>query len=1210
MIYKIEKRLNDTWYKHTTFVMSLSTTYQKKTDREHILDAPDTYIGSIEPDKMKEWIIQENTDETEENGSKDDDTASVVSNKSMKSIKERRNQFKMTNREFTWVPGLYKCFDEGIVNARDHQVRMEQKAKTDSSIKTVSYIHINVDRKTGLITMTNDGNGIDIAKHPEHNLWIPEMIFGHLRTSTNYNKDEKKIVGGKNGFGFKLVLIYSKWGYVETVDHTRGLKYKQEFKENLTELCKPKITKVKSQKPYTKISFLPDYARFGMDTLTTDMFQLFKKRTIDIGAVTDKKVKVKFNGELVPVNSFEQYIDLYVGAKGETKRIYERSNDRWEYAVCMSPLDEFTQVSFVNGISTTRGGKHIDYILNQITRKLVAYIESKKKVKVKPTSIKDQLMLFVNCVIENPAFDSQTKDYLNTNASKFGSTVSVSDKFIEKVAKLGVMDNAMSITAVKENSAVAKKTDGKKTRVVKGIPKLNDANNAGTSKSMKCTLVLCEGDSAKAGVVSGLSREDRNYIGVYPLKGKLLNVRGMSPADISKNTEIHDIKKILGLETGKAYSSRDEMKQSLRYGKIMVLTDADSDGHHIKGLTINLFHSHWTELSKLNDFLCFMNTPILKARKSKKELFFYNQDQYDQWKQNNDTRGWSIKYYKGLGTSTAKEFKEYFGNKKIVNFEYQGDSCDDSIDLAFNKKRADDRKKWLGGYNKTTVLNTDDTHISYQDFIHKELIHFSKYDTERSIPNMMDGLKTSQRKILYSAFKRKLTKEIKVAQFGGYISEHSGYHHGEQSLMKAIVGMAQEFVGSNNLNLLLPNGQFGTRLTGGNDSASERYIFTQLNPITKVVFPESDLPVLNYLDDDGTLVEPEFYAPILPMILVNGATGIGTGFSTNVMCYDPLEITAYIKERLEHPDTTDTEISYKDEYEVLVPYFEGFKGKVEQVASDKYMIHGVFTVSGKDKIRITELPIGTWTDNYKQFLETLMVGGMTAYNRAIGRKNQRKKKDEKEIPVLKEYKDLSTDVEVELTLTFMPGLLEPLIEKNVLESFLKLCTTQKTSNIYLFNEQQQITKFDTPNQVIDCFMPTRLDMYHRRKAYQVKELERQVLLLTNKARFIEEQCLPIDDENVLVLQRKTISKVNEILEQRGYSKIEGDYKYLTSMPMSSVMEENRQKLLNEKGEKETILENLKKKTVREMWMEELDAFEHQWETYQKERQMRLFGRKK
>ena len=389
----------------------------------------------------------------------------------------------------------------------------------------MSYIHVSIS-DDGVITIRNDGNGIDVEKHPEHNLWIPEMIFGHLRTSTNYDKSEQKIVGGKNGFGFKLVLIWSEWGTIETVDHVRGKKYKQTFKDNLNIIEPPKITSCKV-KPYTEVVFKPDYKRLGIDGLSKDMLELFRRRVYDITAVTDKKIKVKYNGENIATNSFQQYVDLYIGSVGETKRIYECANERWEYAVCMAPSEEFTQVSFVNGIYTGKGGKHVDYLLNQLVRKLTSYIKKKKKVDVKSSTIKEQLMLFVRCDINNPCFDSQTKDYMNTPSSSFGSSCDISEKFIDKVAKMGVMDNACALTEVKDNKA-AKKTDGCKTKSIRGIPKLIDANHAGTAKSNDCTIIFCEGDSAKAGIVSGLSTEDRNTIGVYPMRGKLFNVRGES----------------------------------------------------------------------------------------------------------------------------------------------------------------------------------------------------------------------------------------------------------------------------------------------------------------------------------------------------------------------------------------------------------------------------------------------------------------------------------------------------------------------------------------------------------------------------------------------------------------------------------------------------------------------------------------------------------
>ena len=1131
----------------------LAENYQKKTDREHILDAPDTYIGLVEQDITEGYTYEDDN---------------------------------LVWKSFNWVPGLYKLFDEGIVNCRDHFIRLkEKKRKKEKNIIPVTRIEINVDKETGVISMLNDGNGIDIVKHPEHKLWIPEMIFGHLRTSTNYKKTEKKIVGGKNGFGFKLVLIYSDWGTIETIDHIRGKKYTQRFEDNLSVIKKPTITTCKN-KPYTQVTFKPDYSRFGLDGLTDDMYNLLKKRTYDIAAVTGRDVKVKFNGELLNIKCFENYVDSFIGKKGETKRIYETPHNRWEYVVCLTPFDEFRQVSYVNGIATSKGGKHVDYILNQIVKKLTIYIENKKKVKVKSASIKEQLMIFVNCVIENPSFDSQTKDYMNIPVSKFGSKCEVSNVFIDKLAKMGVMDAALSSTQLKEMHG-AKKTDGRKTKSVRGVPKLIDANWAGGTKSRQCTLILCEGDSAKAGIVSGLSKEDRNIYGVFPLKGKLLNTKDTLITKINNNEEITNIKRVMGLEANKKYIE-DDVKKKLRYGSIMIMTDQDLDGSHIKGLCINLFQDRWNELIKIKDFLGFMNTPILKARKGKKEIQFYNEAEYEEWKKkNNNGKGWKIKYYKGLGTSTSKEFKEYFANKKIIKFECS-EKCDDSIDKVFNKRRADDRKAWLENYDKSVVLDTNQPRISYEDFIDKEMIHFSKYDNERSIPNMMDGLKTSLRKILFAAFKRNLVNEIKVAQFAGYVSEHSGYHHGEMSLNKGIVGMAQEFVGSNNINHLLPKGQFGTRLMGGKDSASERYIFTNLNPLTKHIFHPDDLAILNYLDDDGTLVEPEFYLPIIPMSVINGGKGIGTGFSYEGLSYNPKDVISYLKSTLKG-ETPKID---------FIPYYQGFKGTVKRIEPRKYLVKGLWKIQDFRTIRITELPIGTWTVDYKNYLESLM--------------ETNDKKGKKGVPLIKEIVDLSTDATVDIMVKFHSNEMQKLITQksdygcNKLEKKLKLYTTKSETNMYLFDKNQRLKKYDTVYSIINEYFIERFNGYKLRKEHLINQLSRVVMLLSNKARFIEEQC-----NDTIDLRRKKKDVVIELLKSRNYDVIDSDkeYKYLREMKLSMVEEENITKLRKEHDEKMKELEVLKKTSEKKMWYNDLKRFEKAYDDYLFNREDRVFGKK-
>lgn len=1114
---------------------------QQKTDKQHILDNPDTYIGSVEIIDSCDWVI-------------DNETNTIV------------------KKNIQYIPGLFKLFDEGIVNCRDHVIRMNTRV-ADKAEHALPVTHIDIDvEPDGTITMTNDGNGIDVVQ--KDGIWIPELVFGHLRTSTNYNKDEKKIVGGKNGFGFKLVLIWSTYGRVETVDHIRGLKYVQEYKQNLNEICNPSITKCK-HKPYTKITFKPDYERLGIHGLDDDMLALLKKRAYDISAITDKNIKVKYNGQLIPIKHFEQYINMYIGDKSENVRVYEQNGERWEYAVAISQ-NGFKQVSFVNGIYTSKGGKHVEYITNQICKKLSDYILKKKKVQVTVTNIQSNIMLFLRCDIENPSFDSQTKDYMNTPSKKFGSKCEVSDKFIDKLFKTNIINAVLYLNEYKDTQA-AKKTDGSKSKSVRGIHKLTDANFAGTQQSSECILILCEGDSAKAGILSGLSSQDRNIVGVYPLKGKLLNVRGETIKSISNNKEITEIKQILGLVSGKTYSNIDDVNSQLRYGKVLFMTDQDLDGSHIKGLCINLFACEWPSLIQIPGFIGFMNTPILKAKKGKEELNFYNNGEYEQWKETNDVHHWDIKYYKGLGTSTGTEFKEYFKHKKIVEFEFTGTASDDSIDMVFNKKRPNDRKEWLTVYDRNAYLDTGKKTIPYEDFINRELIHFSKYDCDRNIPNLMDGLKTSQRKIMFAAFKRNLTSEIKVAQFSGYISEHSCYHHGEASLNSTIVGMAQNFVGSNNINLLVPSGQFGTRLLGGKDSASERYIFTRLNKITKFIYQSQDSPILAYLNDEGVSVEPLYYAPIIPMILVNGSKGVGTGFSTDIHCYNPLHIIDYLQHKLKG---TESNIEF-------LPYYEGFHGSVTKINDDKFLIRGKYEKINDDKIRVTELPVGYWTEDFKQLIEYWCNPG--------------EDKDKNKIqPIIKDYQELWTDANVLCEITFVKDKLQQLENApgeygcNGLEKLLKLYTTNTSTNMHLFDSHDVLQKYDTVHDIIDAYYEVRLQLYQTRKEHIISQLEEELVFLTNKVKYIKELL-----DGTIDLRKKTKEQVAELLQSKGYFiNAEPEYKYLVKMPMDSVTEENVQRLQKEHDHKVIYLENAKSTTTNQLWLNELEQLAQEYLDYQ------------
>jgi DNA topoisomerase-2 len=711
----------------TSTIDSVDSKYKKHELRSHIYNRPAMYIGTIEPNTIDTYIVD--------------------------------NSNKIIKKQITYIPGLFKIFDEALVNAIDHVTRTRndfKSGKIDTCL--VKNIKVHINKATGVIDIYNDGNGIEVVKHGEYNLWIPELIFGELLTSSNYNDDEIRTVGGVNGLGIKLTNIFSKEFTIETIDHTRKKIYKQVFKDNLTIKGTADI-KSCQKKPYTKISFLPDYEKFGLKEMTDDIYDLFKRRVYDVSACTDASVNVYLNDDKIPVKDFEKYADLFLDTKNIQPRFYESPNERWEIIVALNTTGNLEQMSFVNGINTIRGGRHIDYITNAITKKMTEMALTKKKKTIRPQLIRDNLFIFVKCIIENPSFDSQSKETLTSQYNKFGSKCDLSDKFYEKLYKSGIIEIALSASEIDEKKKLTK-TDGKKiSKII--VPKLDDANMAGTKDSHKCTLILTEGDSAKSTAIAGLSVIGRDHYGVFPLRGKIMNVKDVTYQKISDNAEITALKKILGLEQNKDYTDNIG---SLRYGSILIMTDQDHDGSHIKGLLFNVFETLWGSLYKYDGFMTSLLTPIIKATHStsKEVISFYNMSDYEKWMESGINKGhWKIKYYKGLGTSTDEEAKEYFKNMKKITYKHT-EKSNEYINLAFNKKRADDRKEWLSKYDKNDVLDYKEEIVTYESFINKDLIHFSNRNLERSIPNIMDGLKESTRKILYACFKRKLyTNEIK-----------------------------------------------------------------------------------------------------------------------------------------------------------------------------------------------------------------------------------------------------------------------------------------------------------------------------------------------------------------------------------------------------------------------------------------------------------------
>lgn len=1151
--------------------------YKKHELRDHIYELPDTYIGSVEPAQIETYLYDP----------KDE---------------------KMEKTTITYIPGLYKIFDEIAVNSLDHIMRLkDEEAKGKEDVRHVKNIKFTVNKETGWVEIFNDGDGIDVEMHPEHNVWIPNLVFGFLLTSANYDKDQEKLWGGKNGYGGKLTNIFSKEFIVETVDHRRRKIFTQRFYDNMTQSDKP-IVKACAKAPYTKISFLPDYERFGLKNLSDDMYRLFMKRAVDACASSAAHVSVHFNGEPLKIKNFEKYADLYIGDKKTHPRAYEVVNDRWEVLATYSDTAQFEQVSFVNGINTLRGGKHIEYVSGQIAKKMGEMITSKMKKDVKPQHIRDNLFLFVKCLVVNPSFDTQTKESLTTPASKFGSRCELSENFMKTLYKSGIVDKAVSLTDFHQDKKLTK-TDGKKKNRI-FVSKLNDANKAGTRESEKCTLILTEGDSAASMAISGLSVVGRDYYGVFPLKGKVLNVKDQTQKKIAENEEITNFKQILGLKQGQKYDDISD----LRYGKIMLLTDADHDGAHIKGLMFNVFQSMWHSLFERDNFLISMLTPIIKVGNLSlgQSIKFYSITDFENWQKRQESqpgglRGWTIKYYKGLGTSSETEAKEYFREFKVINYKYTGETSDEKMDLAFNKKRADDRKDVLMQYDRNNILDYTEKQVTYEDFVSKELIHYHNRDLERSINHMCDGLKESTRKIWFACKKRRLyTKELKVAQLSAYVAEHSAYHHGEVSLQKAIVGMAQDFVGANNIPLLVPNGQFGTRLQGGEDHASARYIFTLVSQLARKIFREEDDPILEYLEDDGQMVEPTFYIPIIPMILVNGGMGIGTGFSTNVPCHNPSDVVAQCSAIVEAIATVGHSDNYlarvneaidKVKLSKLTPWYLGFRGTITPMKENTYASHGIYQWIDANTLEITELPIGTWTEDYKEFLTSMITNGSN---------------------VLKDFESHYTAKNVKFVLTMYPNSRAAL--EKVLESEFKLVSSKNLSlnNIHLYSEAGAVRNYKTTEDVLKNWAKVRIEKYVERKKHQLAQLEKDHMMIAAKVRFIHEFI-----DGTIKLINKTKKDVYAQLKAGKYPvfkeapkpvvagdaddeasdtdtevvEVAGEYDYLTRMSINTLTLEEKKKLEKEEHDIRMKIEALRAKGEHQIWADELQEFVQLWNEY-------------
>lgn len=1569
---------------------SVADQYQALSDIEHILLRPGMYIGSCELIEHETFIADI-----------DSETPRII------------------KKKIQYSAGLERIYEEILLNAFDHTVRDQ----------TCNEIHVNIDQASGAITVVNNGNGIPVVMKEELGCYIPEMLFGRLRSGSNFDESQERLTGGQNGLGGTLCVLFSKHFELETVDSERKKHYIQTWSDNMSNKTEP-VIKGTRKKPFTRIMFTPDLKFFNIEELSNDIVMLMKKRLIDIGYASHASVKTYYNGKLISIKKPEDYMKLYDHPEGE-KFIVDDTCERWSVGVILSH-DGFQHASFVNGIHTSIGGSHVDHVANQVAKEIIDKLKT-KKIEVKPSDIKNKMFVFVKSAIVNPVFDSQSKECLKMAKTKFGSEFIMSDAFRKKLHTSSIL-KSMTMVSDSKKLKDLEKTSGVKTSRLTDMETLEDATWAGTAKGLQTRLILTEGLSARTFAMSALNEIGRNQYGIFPLKGKLLNVRNVPITRVSANEEIRNIVKILGLKYELKYESDADMT-TLRYGGVISLTDADADGYHISGLIINYFHHFWPKLIE-RGYLSFCITPIVKVYKGKKVLEFYTLNKYEEWMKTAQ-QPYKTKYFKGLGTSTAAEAREALKNinQKLIEFQ-RDDECDEHVSLAFNNKRSDDRKEWLmQRYDPNSSIDRNERVVNVSDFINYELSHFSTYDCARSIPNLMDGLKPSQRKIIYVAMKHCVKNEMKVGQLGPLVSQLTDYHHGEQSLMDAIINLAQHYVGTNNINLLLPIGGFGcldpetevmlwqgglkkakdvttddllvgdngqprkvlqltngtdemyeitmltgqksrkisfkvnsqhkltlaysghkqiywktdkkcwrisyfdttamkpfsktintsgsgsnktynkssltkeeafakmqafsnsiddldvidirvcdflkfskseqrqfkavinknpiewesqpvqmdpyilglwigdgnangagiagkdfevitayatwldtigcelvhdknpeghecshfsvrnkfgklkkyrtaigdhdhskescvgcqtsnydleicnwkldkltlqdgdkeryigtssngqlrkelnahaqylkslglyenkhipscyiynskevrlqllagiidtdgsvkyqgdkpkvlqcieisqsarlrgqiindlyiiakslgfkaniglngrnvrtkkgedatmmsltitgndlhtipmrvkrkqispysrqknvyaygftiqstgigpfngwevdgnhrfllkdyvithnSRLQNGSDAASPRYIFTKLNPVATKIFDTRDSGLLKQLDSDGTKIEPQWYAPVLPMILVNGALGIGTGFSTSVLQYNPRDIAKYIAYKL----------NGKKPKRSLMPWYRGFNGTIEKVGDGKYITYGVWKIDdAKRTLHITELPINVWTDNYKAFCEKMLA-----------------QKD----GLLSDIVYGNTDIIVDIKFVFsktgyetFKGLTREELVKNY-----GLSSKLSETNMYLFNADGRIEKFADVYAIIDSYFEVRLDLYAKRREALIRQLQYEMLILKNKAKFITfVKDGRIDQRTMTEASLLTALQKDFDADPRSTATDLGKFDYLTSMTYRSFTNENKKKMEDAVKEKEKELKKLEAMTSEVMWLTDI-----------------------
>lgn len=1101
--------------------------YQRfKNQRDHILNCPGMYIGSTIMESRPYYI------------------------------------FDLTNKKYInsliEVPqGMERLFLEILCNAGDN-VERSKLCKVDPG-----KIDIRMDRNWVIIR--NEGVPIPVMKKSDEDIWIPYMIFFVLLSSSNYDKGKIRMLSGMNGLGAKLTSIFSNYFKVDVGDNIRKRRYVQVSRDNMGLIENPIITENYTGPNYVEITYNIDFSKFGYDEYNDEVITLFAGYAADASWVW--RVPVTFNDvDLTSMNA-ETYAKYYFGNDVNIIVHYEwpeeylvknkKGEEEWklveftekknglrvpkdhnvmpisELVIADTP-DAAEVISFANGIRTMLGGVHVNSASKAFSDVALEKFNSiNKDIKLTPSDVKRHFSVLLLCKVMDPIFSSQTKEQLKSPTPKF----KFNEKEIKPIENWKLMDRLYAQLEMKEMKEMAK-TDGKKSRHV-NLAKLQDANWAGTAKSTEAILIVTEGDSAAgyAKILIGLLPGGRDKYGIFPLKGKSLNVMNHSTKDIAGNEEIINVKKAVGLRECTDYMD-DINYRSLRYGQIWILADSDLDGRHIIGLVTLIFHCRYPSLIR-RGFVSHVRSPTIRVARGIDKRKFLTASSYETWKNSNPNyTKYNHEYFKGLATSEKDNIVEDSKDLRVVNLVYD-EKSDDMMDLIFNKKKADSRKKFIAEFKGVEEVEFYQTQ-SISNYGSNELILFECENLRRNLP-WIDGLKIGQRKLIWYAwihwkFESDPKKKMNVAEFGNNTKSTTKYDYGDKAIADTIINMARQYVGSNNLSYFFPKGQFGNRDKGIDDKGQSRYIYTYPMKWLCYFFRREDIPLLIRCIDEGVEVEPLFFLPILPNVLFNGSIGIGSGFSTFIPNCNPRDIAKWYKcklQNLELPEVLPWYNKFKGTIKVLLNKDKGNKLKIKiksptgidmiiptvtqnteqdievkneeekengeedekeeqpeidmrtkleneekneqkaRLERSSMMTYGRMNIRSDGVVIVDELPIGRLNNYYRNFLKLLV-----------------------EVKEILSFEDKCNDA-TEHVEFHIYGMKNPSYEN------LKLIKSYGLTNMRILDINGYPRKFDKIADILEFFYQFRLPYYEKRRLHILNELKEEKHKLDLRIKFID-----------------------------------------------------------------------------------------------------------